>query len=514
MKINKIENQQIENLKLQRKIQETQKNNQLKDLSNNVDEKVVPTSDLLKVYNGVVINNTENSEQKDTSVYDELITLPNVKDTFKQELAEVAKVIDRGDDESKNVEKIVDLVANGKLWRGILRYYCENGKTTKAMEKDINMIYKAYDEGKDPIDAYVPTVANKEEGLKSVKVGDTFEVDGEKNIYFKDSEENVHQLKVSKQTFAELFPPAKRFSCTQGACGDCYLLSTLNAIIENPSQRTVLYDMFEESENSVNVKMPNGEHTYSVPKDDLLQGIDKWKHQQGATGMILAEHTYGEELKHKFEKEFHNFMNSEIERLQKEEPENIQKIEGYKNRLADFDEKQKDVEFKPVIERFENPDANGKLTFKTDENGIMFKDLKTASKEFKKKLLTEADFYRGSIGGDLDVVMKDFGYDDIKEISLKTSDNYEEVKKVLSPENNDKYIFTAGSVPLGEDKQKLLSKEYNIYACHAYKISSFEDKDGSVKYCVENPFNATQNSIMDFETFKQYFEVVCAVKIK
>lgn len=282
--------------------------------------------------------------------------------------------------------------------------------------------------------------------------------------------------------------------------------------MENPSQRTVIYDMFEETDDKVNVTMPNGEYTYSVPKDDLSNGIDKWKHMQGAAGMILAEHTYGEELKHRFEKDFHSFMNGEIERLQKEEPENTQKIEGYKQRLADFDEKQKDPDFKPVIERFENPEANGKLTFKTDENGIMFKDLQSANKEFKKKLLTQADFYRGSIGGDLDVVMKDFGFRDVKEISLKTSEYYEDVKQILTPENNDKYIFTAGSIPMGEDKQKLLSKEYNIHACHAYKIEPFTDKDGSTKYYVENPLNATRYSVLDFETFTKYFEVVCAVK--
>lgn len=509
MIINPLTNKNIEKTQIQQKTQEQVKPAETEKVSEN--QTAVPASDLLKVYNGVKTVQKQ-SEQTEMTSYDRLTALPNVKDTFKHELAEVAKFIDRKDAESVNTERLVNQIADGKIWRGTLRYFCDNSVISKPMENDLNLINRAEEEGKDPVDLYVPKVTDKSEGLKSVKVGDTFEVDGEKNIYFKDSEGEAHQLKLSKQTFAELFPPAKRFSCTQGACGDCYLLSTLNSIMENPSQRTVIYDMFEETDDKVNVTMPNGEYTYSVPKDDLSSGIDKWKHMQGAKGMILAEHTYGEELKHRFEKDFHSYMSNEIERLQKEEPENTAKIDGYKQRLADFDEKQKDPDFKPVIERFENPEANGKLTYKFDENGIMFKDLQSANKEFKKKLLTQADFYRGSIGGDLDAVMKDFGFKDVKEISLKTPDHYDEVKQVLTPENNDKYIFTAGSIPMGEDKQKLLSKEYNIHACHAYKIEPFTDKDGSVKYYVENPLNATRYSVLDFETFKQYFEVVCAVK--
>lgn len=186
----------------------------------------VPESDLLKVYNGVktvqkqteiqpvVENNSENTEK---TSYDRLITLPNVKDTFKHELAEVAKFIDRKDSESVNTERLVNQITDGKIWRGTLRYFCDNSVISKPMENDLNLINTAAEEGTYIIDAYVPKVADKNEGLKSVKVGDTFEVDGEKNIYFKDSEGEAHQLKLSKQTFAELFPPAKRFSCTQGA---------------------------------------------------------------------------------------------------------------------------------------------------------------------------------------------------------------------------------------------------------------------------------------------------------
>lgn len=480
-----------------------------------------PTGELLQAYSGIKINQAvkkddsdlQKPEFKQMTAYEYLLTLPNVKQTFKNELAQVANVMEKMDVESSNTEMMVNLVAEGKLWRGVLRYFCANGKMSKNTENDIDMMYNAYAEGKDPIDAYVLTVKNKEDGIKSVKVGDTFEVEGDKNIYFKDDENNARQLKLSKKTFGELFPPAERFAGVQGAAGDCYLLATLNAMIESPTERGKLYDMFEETENSVNVKMPNGEYTYTAPKDDLRQNIDKWQHMQGAAGLVLIEHTYGEELKHKFEKDFHSYMNTEIVRLQKEEPQNTEKIEGYKQRLDDFDEKSKDPEFKPVLMRFENPEANGKLTFKTDENGIVFKDLKSANKEYRRKLSTQADFYRGSIGGDLDTVMRDFGYKKVEEFKPKNPEQEQRLEKLLKSDNTKDYIFTAGALSDGTLVEKTIAKDYSVYGCHAYKIEPFKDKEGNTKFYVENPWNATQNSIMDYEKLKEYFEVICAVNI-
>ena len=600
--------------------------------------KVMPSAELLKSYVGIQpvkqdkVEEIKNEQPKELSAYDYLLTLPNVKQGFKTELATVAKVMEKMDVESSNTEMMVNLVAEGKLWRGVLRYFCEHGKMSKNMEGDIDLIYNAYAEGKKPIDAYVPTVGNKQDGINSVKVGDTFEVEGEKNIYFKDSDDNASQLKVSKETFAELFPPAERFSGTQGApgdCyllatlntmienpvkrgvlydmfeetddavnvkiptgekvytapksdlkqgidkwqhmqgatgmilaehaygeelqyrledefhefmnseiarmeketfaelfppaerfsgtqgapGDCYLLATLNTMIENPVKRGVLYDMFEETDDAVNVKIPTGEKVYTAPKSDLKQGIDKWQHMQGATGMILAEHAYGEELQYRLENEFHEFMNSEIARMEKEEPQNTAKIEGYKQRLADFDEKSKDSEYKPVLMRFENPDANGKLTLKTDENGVMFKDLKSADKEYRRKLSTQADFYRGSIGGDLDVVMRDFGNEGVKEFKPSNPEQRAEIKALMTSNEADKYIFTAGALSDGTLTEKPIAKEYSVYGCHAYKVAPFKDDKGDTKFYVENPWNATQHSVMDFDKLAEFFEIICIAKV-
>ena len=284
-------------------------------------------------------------------------------------------------------------------------------------------------------------------------------------------------------------------------------------MIENPQKRGVLYDMFEETDNSVNVTIPTGETVYSAPKNDLRQGIDKWQHMQGATGMILAEHAYGVELQHRLENEFHTFMNSEIARMEKDEPENLTKINGYKQRLADFDEKSKDAEYKPVLMRFENPDANGKLTLKTDENGVMFKDLKSANKEVKRKLSTQADFYRGSIGGDLDVVMRDFGNEKVEEFKTANAEQNAKIKALLMSDDADKYIFTAGALSDGTLTEKPIAKEYSVYGCHAYKIEPFKDKDGQTKFYVENPWNATQNSVMGYDKLSEFFEIICVAEV-
>lgn len=484
--------------------------------------KITPSAELLKSYVGINQTNAinlqnetvkEKKEQEEISAYDYLLTLPNVKQTFKNELANVAKVMEKMDVESSNTEMMVNLVAEGKLWRGVLRYFCENGKMTKDMENDIDLIYGAYAEGKKPIDVYVPTVKSKESGINSVKIGDTFEIEGDKNIYFKESEENARQLKISKNTFAELFPPAERFSTVQGAAGDCYLLATLSSMIQNPVKRGILYDMFEETDNKINVRMPNGKAVYSAPKSDLRQDIDKWQHLQGATGMILAEHVYGVELQNRLENEFFDYMHTEIAKLENETPQDKNKIEGYKKRLADFEEKSKDTEYKPVLMRFENPDANGKLTLKTDEHGVIFKDLKSANKEYRRKLSTQADFYRGAIGGDLDVVMKDFGNEGVVEFKPSNPEEKSQIKSIMTSDDAEKYIFTAGAKSDGTLTEKPIAKEYSVYACHAYRIKPFKEDNGETKFYVENPWNATQNSIMDFEKLSEFFEIICISEV-
>lgn len=513
--INQIQQQKIEN-----------KENQQKNIP--VEVKEMPSADVLKAYIGLnnvttgKTNDIQPKEQtdkdtKEMSAYDYLISLPNVKQAFKKELAQVAAVMEKADVESDNTTKMVNLVADGTLWRGVLRYFCEHGQMTEPMKKDINLIYQAKDDGVNQNDRYVPSFTDKNEALKAVDIGETFEVNGQKNVYVKDADGQAHQLKMGKETFVQLFPPAVRFSSVQGAAGDCYLLATLNSIMENPGQRPLLYDMFEETDNGVNVKMPNGEVTYSVPKDNLRQGIDTWQHMQGATGMILAEHVYGEELKHQYEKSFHQIMNDEIKRMETEEPENTEKINGYKQRLADFDSLNQDGESLPVLMRFENPDANGKLTFQFDENGIMFKDLKSANKEYHRKLSTQADFYRGSIGGDLDTVMKDFGYTDITEYKPENTEQEKELKELLfSPDAKDNYIFTAGARLIDNTNtfppEKVIDASYSIYTQHAYKIAPFQDNNGKTMFYIENPWNATQNSIADYDKLKDFFEVICAVK--
>lgn len=474
----------------------------------------MPAVGLLQAYSGVKTPVREEKKQDESiSTYDYLLTLPNVQKAFKNELKQVADVIDKNDEEALNTRRMVDLVADGTLWRGVLRYFCANGEMSENTAKDINLVYQARKDNVNPVDRYVPTVKTMQDGIKNVKIGDTFEVEGEKNIFFKDADDEAYQLKISKPIFAELFPPVERFACVQGAAGDCYLLSAMNAMIDKPETRGIIYNMFEETDNSINVQMPNGDYVYSVDKNNITGNIDKWQHMQGAKGLILAEHTYGEELKFDLENEFYSYMNSEIKRLTEEEPENTEKIEGYKKRLADFEEKSQDENFKPVFERFENPDANGKLTFKTDKNGVLFRDLASSNKEVRRKLITQADFYRGSIGGDLDVVMKKFGFKDVEEYKLNDKDQTQTARELLMSEEAKNYIFIAGSLSDGSLTEKPIAKDYSLYSSHAYKIEPFDDENGERKFYVENPWNSTQNTVMKFDRLQEFFEVICSAKV-
>ena len=139
--------------------------------------------------------------------------------------------------------------------------------------------------------------------------------------------------------------------------------------------------------------------------------------------------------------------------------------------------------------------------------------MKSANKECRRKLSTQADFYRGSIGGDLDVVMRDFGIDGVKEFKPANPEQRAEIKALMTSADADKYIFTAGALSDGTLTEKPIAKEYSVYACHAYKVAPFKDEKGETKFLVENPWNATQHSVMDFDKLAEFFEIICVGEV-
>lgn len=73
-----------------------------------------------------------------------------------------------------------------------------------------------------------------------------------------------YDIKLSKKTFNKMFPMNLLI---QQKISDCYLVGTLNAIINNPKHRCEFYQMFSEDEKSITFTFKDG-FKVKFPKDD------------------------------------------------------------------------------------------------------------------------------------------------------------------------------------------------------------------------------------------------------
>lgn len=112
-----------------------------------------------------------------------------------------------------------------------------------------------------------------------------------------------YDISLSKTTFERLFNSQMLKQKGQ----NCYLVGTLNAIINNPKHRCEFYQMFSEDENSITFTFKDG-FKVKFPKDKdgkptlLFQGVD---HLEGKIGYQMFEEAYAIYRLHDYFKKGH-----------------------------------------------------------------------------------------------------------------------------------------------------------------------------------------------------------------
>lgn len=420
------------------------------------------------------------------------------------------KVMEQGSVETSNVEMQLQLIKEGKLTPQTLSSYWATGKMCDQMEEDIVMMYECAAEGKNVNDVYCPEVQSVEEGSRSRKTGDVFKVADEDMIYVKDDGDKAHQLKMDKETFINLFPPAQRFASAQYAIGDCYCVATLNSVMENPKTRIALYDAIEQDGDDIHVKYPNGKADY-VAKDGQLQAETNVKMvMRGAQGMRLLEDAFGLELKVKAEDDFRTIMGQKI--VAKEEEYNNETdakakaelkkdCDGMKKRLAKFEKAIQNPNNQIVVVR---DDLGDKIVYKEDKYGMMFAPLKQAP-DNKKEFTTEKEYYRGSLGGYQHQVMEMLG---IEGKSLDSVKDRQALLDLLKDEPSGKYMLCGGTWPDGSRTENPVAKDKGVYSFHAYTLEAVKNKDNEVNIRATNPWNTAVDADMTVDEMFKFFQFV------
>lgn len=446
-------------------------------------------------------------------------TLPFADELSPADKRNLGNVIRKNDEETEYMKKMIHLVCKDMVTPMATTSLCKHGVMSELAKADIDTYYdKVKDKNMSIADAFVPVSASQAEGQAKAAVGDVFRVDGQDKIYVKSGDDYSRQLDMDADTYLKLYPPVERYASSQGGNGDCYLLSSINAVMENPYARPALLDCFHQKGNDVVVQFPGKETQVVFENGQLPKGTDIEKYTEGPTGMKLLEHAYGKTYEADKYAEYKDVVAEEMKKMEKDlakwEKKNpkdsltIKKKNEINQRMANWQAGQAKIDEAMA-------DPNHKMLFVLDDYdnfvigkfGPMTEDVNKVDKEYN----VPSDYYTGGVGGYTDFALRMLGFD---AESFLTSEDEDAIDEALFAKNPSDYIIAAGTHPEVEGEMESPQEvSYSIYSSHAYKVLPFDDKDGNRMFEVTNPWNQSHRVIMDAEKLKEFFEDFSIAKV-
>ncbi len=162
---------------------------------------------------------------------------------------DLLKILEKGDVNSSNFELLLQLVKEDKISLALAMNLIKSAKANQNAADDLDKLFDAYINNKNPKDAFVPEFESDEEAFSSLEIGDVYHIQGRKNINIITNNERKKEIALSKETYLELFPPVERYSYAQQAQGNCWFVSTLNSIYSNPKTRLEILRCFKENDD-------------------------------------------------------------------------------------------------------------------------------------------------------------------------------------------------------------------------------------------------------------------------
>lgn len=446
-------------------------------------------------------------------------TLPFADELSPADKRNLGNVIRKNDEETEYMKKMIHLVCKDMVTPMATTSLCKHGVMSELAKADIDTYYdKVKDKNMSIADAFVPVSASQAEGQAKAAVGDVFRVDGQDKIYVKSGDDYSRQLDMDADTYLKLYPPVERYASSQGGNGDCYLLSSINAVMENPYARPALLDCFHQKGNDVVIQFPGKETQVVFENGQLPKGTDIEKYTEGPTGMKLLEHAYGKTYEADKYAEYKDVVAEEMKKMEKDlakwEKKNpkdsltIKKKKEINQRMANWQAGQAKIDEAMA-------DPNHKMLFVLDDYdnfvigkfGPMTEDVNKVDKEYN----VPSDYYTGGVGGYTDFALRMLGFD---AESFLTSEDEDAIDEALFAKNPSDYIIAAGTHPEVEGEMESPQEvSYSIYSSHAYKVLPFDDKDGNRMFEVTNPWNQSHRVIMDAEKLKEFFEDFSIAKV-
>ncbi len=446
--------------------------------------------------------------------------LPFADELSPEDKRNLGNVIRKGDEETEYMKKMIHLVCNNMVTPMATTSLCKHGIMSELAKQDIDTYYdKVKGQGMSVKDAFLPAHATQAEGQEAAKVGDVFRVEGQDKIFVKSGDNYSRQLDMDADTYLKLYPPVERYASAQGGNGDCYLLSSINAVMENPYARPALLDCFHQEGNDVYVQFPNKDTRVKFENTQMPKGTDIEKYTDGPLGMKLLEHTYGKTYEAEKYAEYKDTVAEEMKKMEKDlakwEKKNpkgfltIKKKNEITQRMANWQAGEAKVDEQMA-------DPNHKMLFVLDDYdnfvigkfGPMTEDVDKVDESYK----VPSDYYTGGVGGYTEQALEMLGFDTE---SYMTGVDDDDIDDVLFAEDPQEYIIACSTHAEVEGEMESPQEiSYSIYSSHAYKVLPFDDENGKRMFEVTNPWNQSHRVIMDAEKLKEFFEYFSIAKVK
>lgn len=436
--------------------------------------------------------------EKHTKFLKSLIEETKIKKT-KNDYSKVEEYINSLSNDSaklQDIDDLITLVQKGKLDKKILNFLNKDSQIPQVISDDLAILRT---KNKKIIDAFIPEFKNKEEAITSTNIGDVFHLKDKKNIHIK-TENGSEMLNMDKKTYFKLFPPVERYANVQDGLGNCYEITALNSMMQNPKTRANFLKVFEQNGNDIIIKLTNGslKNGVKIPNGKLTEtpefknNDDKTKYYSvGCEGFKLVEYALGKDLKNEF-------LNYHLEKL-----------------------KTKKIENNPY-----------KLPLTEIEKAIEKDDSKKLSKIFgaDDKRTLETNLREGNFAT---MVWSKFGYKDnefLYKIEIEEDKNF---KKAIDDWSYLKHHFNEDT-PANDElfMDTLLDKDYfknHLVECsilsskkkqvdglttgHSMRLTPTFDKNDNINgFLITDPYSIAPKKLSDDQTFN-IIDTLTSVKI-
>ena len=385
-----------------------------------------------------------------------------------------------------------------------------------TMKKDIKTMATAVRSGTKPIDSFIPQYKTINEAIQKHKAGETFSLQGTKEVYIM-SETGPVKLDMDRETYFNLFPPITSAKSQQGNIGNCFMVSGfIDAAMSNPQAKALFLQKFHQKGNDIIFDVGS---YYSRLKgrdfivyDDYLPILDEMPQQvvfkdakkrsshisgaglTGAMGLKIAEQATG----YKYAaKDIMIYMNR-----------NGYPEEEMREIMSELHKIFSDNNYKPS-EKCMNII---KQTYKEQKVGDLFSDNKPS--QLRTDLMVATDKFnalrvRMSGHGNMPHLVSTGMFeltDDAYKTGLKLTDlvdgNYS---------GNTRYIIgtssNAGKNGFLDELATLFGvgerKKFTLAPNHAYRIDSIDKANRTVS--IVNPWDTSKVVKLTFEQYEKYF---------